>query len=265
MKWITILLLLTNVSYCGLKINSSLEKSTPATRVSHKDVKNSAKSLVLLSELKELPALRKELRVIETELESDSDPFDLEQLEMIQQNTTQAESIKSESTEVVKNEELPFDSVGTCLSIGPYQSDIDVMELNKWLQSNNIPYRKRTEEKRTSERYWVYLAPQTEAKAKAQFQELKRKGLKNYYLIGKGNMKNAISLGLFSRQRAVNKRVVELKRVGYNPVVVPQHKITKLLWLDIQVNSDQTLPKLSNTTKTVNIDCKTIALLGSDQ
>ncbi|MFK8067456.1 MAG: SPOR domain-containing protein [Gammaproteobacteria bacterium] len=240
MKWIAIFLLLINVGYFGLQINNSLKKTAPASTPSQKMVKNSTKSLVLLSELEELPMLREGQNVIEKELENN-----MPEMEM--------------------GKEIPFDSFGTCLSIGPYQSDIEVIDLNNWLQFNRIPHRERIEEKRTSERYWVYLAPQTEAKAKAQLQELRRKGLKDYYLIGKGDMKNAISLGLFSRQSTVNNRLAELKKVGYNPVVVPQHKITKLMWLDIQINDGQNLPELTNTLKTVNIDCKTIALLGSDQ
>lgn len=241
-KWIAIILLLVNVSYFGWQMNQRLDRVVPATAVQETNIPDSVNSLVLLSELDELPPLRDEQ--VSTEIEG-ADP----------------ESIN----EIATDETLPFSPDGTCFSIGPFSSRESLLSLSNWLQTHQMPSKERIEEKRTRERYWVYLEEQDEAEARARLEELKKKGLSDYYLISKGDKKNAISLGLFSSQDAVNRRLVELERKGYNPVVVPQHKISQVFWLDVQLEDGLTLPELPEGTEITNLDCLEIALLGSDQ
>jgi len=241
-KWLTILLLLVNVGYFGWQMNQRLDQVVPAAAVHDKEMTDSVDSLVLLNELEELPPLREE------------------------QISTEIEKPNPQSTEaIVTGESLPFSPDGTCFSIGPYTSIKSLLTLSNWLKEKNMPMKVRTEEKRVRERYWVYLEPQDEAEAKAQLEELKKKGLNDYYMISKGEKKNAISLGLFSSQDAVNRRLVELERKGYNPVVVPQHKISQVFWLDIQLEDGITLPELPEGIEIRNLDCLEIALLGPDQ
>ena len=239
MKWVAIFFLLANVGYFGLQMNQRLDQVVPATAINEEIVSTPGKPLVLLSELEELPPLRDETGSSEQETDQlEPDPLD---------------------------EILPFDPQGNCVSIGPYESEEEILALKNWFSVRDMSARKRVEEKRSRERYWVYLEPQDEAEAKAQLEELKNKGLSDYYMISKGDMKNAISLGLFSSQEAVNQRLVELEREGYNPVVVPQHKISRLLWLDAQTRNDLALPVLPEGINITNIDCLEIALLGTDQ
>lgn len=233
MKWLTIFFLLMNVAYFGFQMNQKLERGIPVTTENEKAIPASKKRLVLLSEREELPPLREES--VTTEIEK------------------------------TEGEALPFLPAGSCLTIGPFDPVIGILELKEWLLSHEVPFRKRIEEKRIKERYWVYLEPQGEDEAKAQLVELENKGLTDYYMIKKGDMKNAISLGLFSSQKTVNRRLVELKGEGYNPVVVPQHKITKIMWLGVQIIEGLTLPELPEAVKSVKIDCQEIALLSSDQ
>ncbi len=240
MKWIAIFFLLANVGYFGWQMNQQLDHVVPA---SHQNVEPaSSEPLVLLSELEELPPLRQE-NVI-TEIEG-AEPLPIE--------------------EESANEMLPFNLEGTCLSIGPYDSRDSLESLSDWLQTQNQPSKERVEEIRTRERYWVYLEPQDAVAAKAQLEELKNKGLSDYYMVSKGNMKNAISLGLFSSQDSVNRRLAELEKKGYNPVVVPQHKITRVFWVDAQIDEGLTLPELPEWIEITNLDCLEIALLSSDQ
>ena len=241
-KWITIFFLLANVGYFGWQMNQRLDHKIPATAIHERAVTISSEPLVLLGELEELPPLREEDVI--TEIEGD---------ESLLVGEEQA------------NKMLPFNPQGTCLSIGPYESREPLRSLRNWLLKKNMPSKERVEETRTRERYWVYLESKDEAGAKAQLEELKNKGLSDYYMVSKGNMKNAISLGLFSTQDSVNRRLVELKREGYNPVVVPQHKITRIFWLDAQIEDGLTLPELAEGAESTKIDCLKIALLSSDQ
>ncbi len=245
MKWVTILFLLANVGYFGWHMNQQLSHVASATSSDKKVIPASTERLVLLSELDELPPLRQN-NVI-TEIGED---------ELFQQQA---------SVENLASEQIPFSLNGTCLSIGPYESQDSLQNLSNWLQIQGLPSKERIEEIRTRERYWVYLEPQNASAAKAQLEDLKNKGVSDYYMVSKGDMKNAISLGLFSTQNSVNRRLAELEKEGYNPVVVPQHKITRVFWIDAQIDEGLTLPELPEDVEITNLDCLEIALLSSDQ
>ncbi|KAK2701799.1 hypothetical protein QYM36_019554 [Artemia franciscana] len=115
---------------------------------------------------------------------------------------------------------------------------------------------------------WVYLEPKaTEAEARAQVEQLKQQGVSDYYMVTKGNMKNAISLGLFSSQETVNRRLEELAKEGYQPVVIPQHKVEQKVYINAQLNAEQSnlnLPNLPNSIKVENKACSEIALNETD-
>lgn len=242
MKWATIIFLLLNVGYFGWQMNQRLDHVVPAMAITEDIIPASTETLVLLNELEELPPLREET-VVTTE-------------------TIEIEEVEESS--IGMNEVLSFSIEGTCISIGPYGSEEEFMALKEWLQTRNQPVRERVEEIRTRERYWVYLEPKDEAEAKEKLRELQSKGLNDYYMISKGDMKNAISLGLFSSQETVNRRLVELEKEGYNPVVVPQYKSTRALWLDVQIENEQILPELPEGIEITNLDCLEIALPASD-
>ena len=71
----------------------------------------------------------------------------------------------------------------------------------------------------------------------AAIADSKGKGVQDYKFINKGNLQNAISLGLFSTQSAVNRRLKELKNIGYQPIMVPYHKPDLIIWVDAKVDT----------------------------
>lgn len=79
--------------------------------------------------------------------------------------------------------------------------------------------------------FWVYLEPKSAEEARARVVDLERKGVRDYLLIHRDGLKNAISLGLFSTQEAVNRRLSEMNKQGFHPVVVPRLEITDYEWL----------------------------------
>ncbi len=80
--------------------------------------------------------------------------------------------------------------------------------------------------------FWVYLEASTEDDAKNNLAELKRKGVKDYMLVREGDLKNAISLGLFRSQDSVTRRLEEMSEQGYKPVVVPKFEKTDQYWIN---------------------------------
>ena len=128
-----------------------------------------------------------------------------------------------------------------CVSFGPFTEKGQADELSNWLQENKIQTKQRGEEGKQDQYFWIYLsAGESEDEAMAAIEDLKGKGVKDYKLINKGNLQNAISLGLFSTQSAVNNRLNELKSIGYQPIIVPYHKNQSIIWVDARVGSKGT-------------------------
>ncbi len=125
-----------------------------------------------------------------------------------------------------------------CVSFGPFTESHQAGELSNWLKEYEIQTKQRTEGDTEDQYFWIYLSPsETKDEAKAAIADLKGKGVQDYRLINKGNLQNAISLGLFSTQSAVNRRLNELKNIGYQPIMVPYHKTELIIWVDAKVDT----------------------------
>ena len=85
-------------------------------------------------------------------------------------------------------------------------------------------------------------------------------------MISSGDLRNAISLGLFSTQAIVNKRLNELKSKGYQPIVVPYHNAKVIYWVDVKLMGQQNLlndlfTEYPSRFNSIPMNCSEIALL----
>lgn len=114
-------------------------------------------------------------------------------------------------------------SAGRCYRAGPYLTREAYEELLEWLRDRTVAVAVTTTRERTRQLYWVYLEALDAESAAASIEDFQQQGIQDYYVIRRGGINNdAISLGLFSSQDAVNRRLAELNEKGYQPVVVPR-------------------------------------------
>lgn len=126
-----------------------------------------------------------------------------------------------------------------CFSYGPFPDQSQAVALMTWFQDRDIEVSQRFEQDRENPMFWIYLAPQeSRDSAIKALENLKKKGVKDYRLIETGTLQNAISLGLFTTQASVNRRLNELKDKGYQPVVVPYRDADAIYWIEVRLNSD---------------------------
>lgn len=126
-----------------------------------------------------------------------------------------------------------------CFSYGPFPDRDQAVSLMTWFRDRGIDVSQRFEQDRENPMFWIYLAPQaTRDSAMEALESLKKKGVKDYRLIETGTLQNAISLGLFSTQASVNRRLNELKDKGYQPVVVPYRDADAIYWIDVRLVGD---------------------------
>ena len=124
---------------------------------------------------------------------------------------------------------------GICVRVGPYAKTADYAPLLAWLQPRAVDVSVTTTELAQRKRFWIYLEPHSIEEAQTNLRDLARRGVHDYLLIRRAGVENAISLGVFSSQDAVNRRLSEIEKQGYRPIVVPrdetlhQHFVTAQL------------------------------------
>jgi hypothetical protein len=123
---------------------------------------------------------------------------------------------------------------GVCVHIGPFAVADEYAPLVKWLTPRSTTVNVETVTTNKRQLFWVYLEQKSADEAQARLAELKRKGIRDTLLVNRDGFRNAISLGVFSSQDAVNRRLAEIERKGYKPVVVPRIETTDLRWLNVE-------------------------------
>ena len=129
---------------------------------------------------------------------------------------------------------------GSCFSFGPVADESQASALTDWFDTYGAQATMRHKDEQSRQLFWVYLAPQdSRQEAIATIKTIQAKGVEDVRLISGGNLQNAISMGLFSSQAAVNKRLSELKKKGLKPVVVPYSDGKRVFWVDAKLPEDE--------------------------
>jgi hypothetical protein len=152
-----------------------------------------------------------------------------------------------------------------CYRLGPFEQFQQLKSVTSQLHKlgADISQRKETEEVVLG--HWVFLPSfPSWQDARKKVQELEEKGIKDIFILGRGEMKNAVSLGLFKHEASAKRRLAQLKKIGIKPRVETQQTTTELIWLDINVESnDQSVPaalteivKGNSDLQVINRSCK---------
>lgn len=141
--------------------------------------------------------------------------------------------------EVLPAPEPPI--VMACFTLGPFKDEADAGRMYKALLALGVRAEQRLSERRVVRGYWVFLPPlKSYADARRKVQVLQEKGLDDMYIMGKGEVTNAISLGLFSRKSTATERFNQVRRIDPATMMKPRYRVIKEKWLDLTVDSAQT-------------------------
>ena len=261
MKWLFIIFLLLNVCYFGWELDRQTRIEV-SNSVRPFTVPANVQKLVLLEELENLPdTISVVLSSVADENENRNeikgkgmgegkDEFPNEKDSLLQNIVSMMdqgnvmiekkfiEELVSDIPEFTTNyTQEPEEERMLCISFGPFAESYQAGELSNWLKENKIQTKQRTESDGKDQLFWIYLSPsESKDEAIAAIEELRGKGIYDYKLIDKGNLQNAISLGLFSNQATANRRLNELKNIGYLPIMVPYHKTQSVIWVDAKLD-----------------------------
>ncbi|HEY5703700.1 MAG TPA: SPOR domain-containing protein [Gammaproteobacteria bacterium] len=251
MKWLFILLLVINVAYMGWEIDHQTRINLN-NRKEALPVPKGVDRLVLVRELNKTPETKTanndspDIETVDTGVSGPAktsadtqtgisgltNDVKIEQ-EIVNLLVSQLPDI---STRSISNN--VSETQQTCFSYGPFPDDQQTADLIAWFEERQVNVQQRLEREQENRLFWVYLAQQeSRSSAMKAIEDLKSKGIRDYRLIETGDLRNAISLGLFSTQAAVNRRLNELKDRGYQPVVVPYRDAKVVYWVDIKLFS----------------------------
>ena len=149
---------------------------------------------------------------------------------------------------------------GVCLRVGPYAKTADYAPLVAWLQPRASGVSVATTKRVQRKLFWIYLEPSSAVEAQTKLQDLARRGVHDYLLIRRTGVENAISLGVFSSQDAVNRRLAEIEKQGYRPIVVPRDETIDQHFVAARLNlGDEAIeaipPALLGASKAQRVAC----------
>nr|VFK47723.1 MAG: hypothetical protein BECKTC1821D_GA0114238_105016 [Candidatus Kentron sp. TC] len=131
-----------------------------------------------------------------------------------------------------------------CRKIGPLSRKANPDAIKAWLKARGITTISRTG-LREVVLHWAYFPPfQTRADANEYADRLKGDGIKDIYVLPKGGMKRAISVGIFSKRSSLEKRVSELRKKGYAPSIGSRSRTEKVTWLHLASPAQATFPEI---------------------
>lgn len=278
MKWIFIFLLLVNVVYLGweLERQAAIDRNRP---VAVNSLPKSSRELELITEK---DAGKQVLKAPVAPVLNSTAETGASATPAPAQGTASAPATSPETAAEANSKTTPdlvaampdIDTTGIeagpgkyyCFTFGPLAEEIMAVGLRDWFKSRRAATAMRHEDQKGRQLLWIYLAPpDNRTEAMDTIRNLKDQGISDYRLIERGNLENAISLGLFSSQASVNERLQELERKGYKPIVVPYYDNKRIYWVDVKLRQTgvplkQVFAGFPSRYNYVPVDCGKIAL-----
>ncbi|ACL73479.1 SPOR domain-containing protein [Thioalkalivibrio sulfidiphilus] len=134
-----------------------------------------------------------------------------------------------------------------CETVGPFVSRMEAQTLSAQLEAQGLMGDLRSVSREIVSSYWVFLPPRATREAALNLaRDLAGRGLLDLYVIGEGEHRNGISLGLFSEHERARRRVEQVEAMGYGPRIEARTRTQTLYWLDLagpeESYADVTLP-----------------------
>lgn len=127
-----------------------------------------------------------------------------------------------------------------CETVGPLAEREAAEALRATLEEQGAAASLRTASREVPSTYWVYLPPRSSREAAQELaRSLIQHGVEDLYVIGEGDFRHGLSLGLFSEHARARRRVGELEALGYAPQIQARFQTQTVYWLDLAVPAER--------------------------
>ena len=110
-----------------------------------------------------------------------------------------------------------------CVATAEFSDMSAVEEAQQWLQARGAESARVVRGSRETVRdYRVYLPPfESRSSARARMGELQEQGVRDVAVVLGGDLKNAVSLGVYASETNAKRRMAQLEALGYAPALEP--------------------------------------------
>nr|VFJ75849.1 MAG: hypothetical protein BECKFW1821C_GA0114237_10915 [Candidatus Kentron sp. FW] len=142
-------------------------------------------------------------------------------------------------TKAVAKMQAEQDKPQVCRRLGPVPQGAKTNAIQAWFKTHDITMLSRVDEERKTPLHWVYLPPfENHIEAGEYADRMKKDNIKDIYVLARGKMSNAISLGVFSKRDSMEKRIADLEEKGYSPSVGLRTRTQKITWFNVLSDAD---------------------------
>jgi hypothetical protein len=121
-----------------------------------------------------------------------------------------------------------------CTRFGPILNQDTAGKMLALLQQQELPAQLSRTTREINAGYWVLLPPfSSGSAARKGLAILKGQGVKDVAVVNGGDFRNAISLGVFSKQASMQRRLRQMQKLGYKPLVHERKEEQTVSWLEV--------------------------------
>lgn len=178
---------------------------------------------------------------------------------------TPIDPTEEESNSIATVESAPA-PIAYCGEIGPVESDEIADSMGRALSAKGLEFKKRKEAIEKSLGFWVIIpALESDEKSIAMVRKLRASGFKDVGRFTKGDDRNSISLGVFSRKENAEMRQNEVAKKGFQTEILEKTKPIIQYWLDYRSEPRLDKPDLAvvldnyPSTRQIKKSCESIA------
>ncbi len=161
-------------------------------------------------------------------------------------------------------------TASSCVRIGPVPGSRQAQALGDRLRGEGLQPQSLWRETESGADYWVYLPARPSPRATTRvLQELQANGI-NSYVFSEGELKGAISLGVYGSEEVAREQQSQFARLGYDASVAVMTRKRREYWLLLPGTSQRRQDLAASiaaeagyVAKNVEASCKTVAS-GSD-
>ncbi len=234
MKWVILGLVLTNVAFFGWRLSQDQEmvvtdSAPPAAGVAM------VNRLLLVSEVESGVLRRRRELPSQQAAQPPASPPQPQSSEQLAGKREEAASVP-----LARALALPPVADRECYTLGPLENEDDISALGAWFNAQGSQATLRSDERREVTSTWVFLPPLASREAAdARVREMQAANIDDIYVIPRGDMANAISLGLYSQKDSLQRRVSQLEGQGFTPSVLPRYRTATASWFDVTTSAAQ--------------------------
>lgn len=128
----------------------------------------------------------------------------------------------------------------SCYSLGPFSKKAFANKALIVLKKDGIKAMERVDTDSVRPGFWVFLSPSKSRKlANRLLARLRQNKEKDFFLVATGEMKNAISLGVFSKAKLAKARMEEINQQGFNARIDKVTLPKRVYWVDWDKRADK--------------------------